>query len=97
MLIGPFRMYFVKKRVKWDLVNARSLQPAAGSLIRLNRDNIQKNNNNSNSLRFDAKYYAPAILMNIMWNHVVVVEHAAAGSCRKQLSQPSWEMLGLRG
>lgn len=30
MLIGPFRMYFVKKRVTWDLVEARSLQPAAG-------------------------------------------------------------------
>lgn len=34
MLIGPFRMYFVKKRVEWDLVDAHSLQPAAGAIIR---------------------------------------------------------------
>lgn len=32
MLIGPFRMYFVKKGVKWDLVDAHSLQPAAGAI-----------------------------------------------------------------
>lgn len=29
MLVGPFRMYFVKKGVKWDLVDVHSLQLAA--------------------------------------------------------------------
>lgn len=37
MLIGPFRMYFVKKGVKWDLVDAQSLQPAAGGITRHTR------------------------------------------------------------
>ena len=55
MLIGPFRMYFVKKRVKWDLVDARSQHPAAGTIKRHKKTS-------ENPLTFGAKRSTPAIL-----------------------------------
>lgn len=94
MLIGPFRMYFVKKGVKWDLVDAHSIQPAAGSVRRHKRPQKILNF----SLNLGAKCSTPAI--RIRWNHVVVVEHAAPGSFIKtsfNISLPSWRVFGLRG
>lgn len=66
MLIGPFRMYFVKKRVEWDLVDAHSLEPAAGCNTRQNRDHRKYIFLQS----LGAKCSTPAILRllgGIMW------------------------------
>ncbi len=79
MLIGPFRMYFVKKGVKWDLVDAHSLQPAVGSVT--GRKKPQKMLNFS--VKFGANCSTPAI--HIRWNHVVVEEHAAPSCYVNQL------------
>lgn len=78
MLIGPFRMYFVKKRVTWDLVDARALQPAAGPLTGQERCSIFL-------LTSGAKCSTPAILRVFEWNHAVEVEHAAPPLFTSQL------------
>lgn len=67
MLIVPFRMYFVKKRVEWDHVDAHSLEPAAGCNTGQNRDHRKYIFLHLLVLNVPHQQYLSRLLGGIMW------------------------------